>query len=341
LRALVTGGGGFLGRAIVERLLGRGDKVRFIARNKYPHLEALGAEGLQGDIRNPEDMVQACRGVEAVFHTAALPGIWGDLKLYTAINFQGTQNVLAACKRRGVGRLVYTGSSSVVFAMKDECGINESAPFPARWYNPYTQTKAQAEEAVLQANGKDGLLTCALRPHLLWGPRDTQLLPRLIQRARRRQLWIIGRGTNRVALTYIDNAALAHLLACDALVPTRCAGEAYFISDEKPVVLWEWVNALLRALEIPPVDKRLPVFAAYGLGWFMEGAHILLRKTTEPQFTRFLARTLSCSHYYDLNKAKRDFHYAPVISNEEGMRQTIKYLQNAESREQKAEKSDG
>jgi len=329
MRALVTGGGGFLGRAIVELLLGRGDRVRLFARHKYPDVEALGAEGLQGDIRNLDGLVQACMGVDAVFHTAALPGIWGDLKLYTAINLQGTRNVIEACKRRGVGRLVHTSSPSVVFAMKDECGINESTPFPKRWYNPYSQTKALAEEAVLLSQGQDGLLACALRPHLLWGPRDTQLLPRLIQRAKRRQLWIIGKGTNRVDLTYIDNAALAHVLACDALAPGRAAGEAYFISDDKPVLLWEWINTLLRALQIPPVTRRLPAPAAYGLGWFLEHVHTLLRKADEPRLTRFLARALSCSHYYDLSKARRDFHYQPVIGNEEGLRRTIKYFQES------------
>jgi nucleoside-diphosphate-sugar epimerase len=326
MKALVTGGGGFLGRAIVEMLLGRGDLVRFIARKKYPDVEALGAEGIQGDIRNLEDVLKACMGMDAVFHTAALPGIWGDIKLYTDINVFGTHNVIEACRRRGVIKLVYTSSPSVVFAMKDECGIDETTPFPQVWFNPYSETKACAEQAVLQSSGRDNLLCCALRPHLLWGPRDTQLLPRLIERARRRQLWIVGKGDNQVDLTYIDNAAMAHLLACDAMTANRVAGQVYFISDDKPVVLWEWINAFLEQLGIRPVTRRMPASVAYGLGWSLERVYRILKKQAEPRMTRFLAKALSCSHYYDISKAKRDFRYKATIGNEEGLRRAVEYF---------------
>lgn len=328
MKALVTGGGGFLGRAIVEMLLGRGDQVRILSRKRYPVIEALGAEGTQGDIRNLDDVLKACMGMDAVFHTAALPGIWGDVREFVGINIDGTNNVLAACKRRGVGRMVYTSSPSVVFNMKDECGIDEKTPYPEHYYNPYSQTKALAEHAVLSSNGADGLLTCSLRPHLLWGPRDNHLIPRLLDRARRRKLRIIGKGHNKVDLTYIDNAARAHLLACDAMTGNRVAGEAYFISDDNPVVLWEWINVLLEKLEIKKVARHVPVSLAYGAGWCFEQAYDLFSKYDEPPMTRFLARALACSHYYNIEKAKRDFRYKPVVDNDEGVRRLVEYLKN-------------
>jgi nucleoside-diphosphate-sugar epimerase len=327
MKALVTGGGGFLGRAIVEMLLGRGDSVRVLSRQRYPEIEALGAEGLQGDIRNPDDVLKACMGVDAVFHTAALPGIWGDIKLYSDINIFGTHHVIEACKRRGVGRLIYTSSPSVVFNMRDECGIDETTPYPPRWFNPYSETKACAEQAVLGASGKDGLLCCAIRPHLIWGPRDNHLIPRLVERAKKRQLRIVGLGQNKVDLTYIDNAAMAHLLACDAMTPKRVAGEAYFISDGQPVALWDWINTLLESLSIARVTKTISARAAYGAGFMLEKLYGLLRKQDEPRMTRFLARALSCSHHYNIGKAKRDFQYRPAVNNAEGLRRTVEWLQ--------------
>jgi nucleoside-diphosphate-sugar epimerase len=330
MKALVTGGGGFLGRAIVEMLLGRGNQVRIFARNDYPVIRALGAEAVQGDIRNLDDVLKACMGVDVVFHTAALPGIWGDESVFFGINVTGTQNVIAACKRRGVTKLIYTSSPSVVFDMKDECGIDERAPYPSEWFNPYSHTKALAEQAVLQSNGKDGLLTCSLRPHLIWGPRDNHLLPRVITRAKRRRLRIVGTGSNKVDLTYIDNAALAHIFACDAMNASRVAGQAYFISDDSPVVLWEWINDFLSRLSLPLVKKRVPASIAYGIGYGFEYFYELFDKMDEPPMTRFLARTFACSHYYNIEKAKRDFKYKPAITNEEGMKRTVEFFKSQE-----------
>ncbi|HYF49545.1 MAG TPA: NAD-dependent epimerase/dehydratase family protein, partial [Planctomycetota bacterium] len=186
------------------------------------------------------------------------------------------------------------------------------------------------EQAVLTANGKDGLLTTSLRPHLLWGPRDNHLIPRLIARARKRRLRIIGKGENKVDLTYIDNAAMAHVLACDAMNKHRVAGNTYFISDDKPVVLWDWINTLLTQLELKPVKKRLPVKLAYATGWSFEKIYTLLNKQDEPPMTRFLAMALSCSHYYDISRAKRDFRYAPIVSNDEGVRLTVEWLKKSD-----------
>ena len=323
MKALVTGGG-FLGQAIAAMLLGRGDVVRIFSRQRHPEIEMLGAEGVQGDVRDLDALVRACMGREAVFHTAALSrGAWNAAALCAAVNVAGTQHVLEACKRRGVEKFLFAGAASVVFDLRDQCGIDERASYPARFWDAFSETKARAEQLVLRTSGSDGLLACSLRPLLLWGPADPHFLPRLVTSAGKRRLRIIGRGLNKAALTYIDNAALAHLLACDAMSPKRVAGEAYFIADEEPVVFWEWVNALLKELGLPPAARRLPAPLAYAAGACLERACTWLGRTAEPPLTRFLASALSCSHYYNLAKAKRDFGYRAVVSNAEGLRRTV------------------
>lgn len=328
MRCMVTGGGGFLGRSIAEMLANRGDKVRIFSRNTYPEMEKLGIESVAGDVRDLEAVSKACMGCDAVFHVAAIPGIWGDESVFRKINFGGTKNVLEACRRRGVEKMVYTSSPSVVFDMKDECGINESTPYPQKFFNPYSQSKAQAELLALQQNGRDGVLVCAIRPHLIYGPRDNHLIPRLLERARLQKLRIVGDGTNKVDLTYVDNAAFAHILACDAMNATRIAGRAYFISDDQPVVLWDWINTLLKELEIPPVTKKISQKNAVRVGKVMEKVYNLFRIKSEPRMTHFLAMALSCSHYYDLTNAKRDFRYAPPVKPEEALRRTVEYFKN-------------
>jgi len=328
MRCLVTGGGGFLGRALAEMLANRGDSVRILARNKYPELEKLGIESLQADVRDLEAVSKACMGCDAVFHAAAIPGIWGDEALYRAINVDGTRNMLEAARRRGVAKFVYTSSPSVVFDMKDECGINESTPYPKEFFNPYSKTKAEAEKLALEQNGRDGMLVCAIRPHLLYGPRDNHLIPRLLERARLGKLRIVGDGSNKVDLTYVDNAAFAHILACDAMAAGRVAGKAYFISDDAPVVLWDWINALLKELNIPPVTKRISQKSALRIGSVLETVHSLLRLKGEPRMTRFLAMALSCSHHYDISAAKREFRYAPMVKPDEALRRTIAHFQS-------------
>ncbi|MBW3598649.1 MAG: NAD-dependent epimerase/dehydratase family protein, partial [Planctomycetes bacterium] len=219
MKVLVTGGGGFLGKYIVEQLVARGDEVRSFARGRYPGLEALGVEAVQGDIRDAAAVSEACQGVKAVIHTAAVAGIWGPWDYYYGINTLGTRNVVAACREHGVQRLVYASSPSVTFDGGDQEGTDESAPHPDRWLCHYPHTKALAEQHVLSANSEGGLLTCALRPHLIWGPRDQHLIPRLLDRARRGRLLRVGDGRNLIDIVYVENAAAAHVQALDAITP--------------------------------------------------------------------------------------------------------------------------
>jgi nucleoside-diphosphate-sugar epimerase len=319
LHALVTGAGGFLGRYLVEQLVARGDRVRGFARGRYAELDALGVEQDQGDLQDAAAVESACRGIDCVFHVAAVAGIWGPWKHYHGINTLGTQHVVAACRKAGVRRLVYTSSPSVTFAGRDQCGLDESAPYSTRWLAHYPHSKALAEQLVLAANDSN-LRTCSLRPHLIWGPRDQHLIPRLIERARRGQLRQVGDGKNLIDAVYVENAAAAHLLAADALERGRAGGKAYFITNGEPVNCWQWINEILALAGLSPVTRRISFRAAYAAGAVLEGIWTVLGRQDEPRMTRFLAAQLATSHYFDITAARRDLGYVPHVSMSDGMR---------------------
>jgi len=327
MHALVTGAGGFLGLYLVEQLVARGDRVRGFCRGSYAELDRLGVETVRGDVRDAGAVAAACRGVDVVFHTAAVSGISIDWKRYHGINTLGTRNVVAACRRQGVGRLVYTSSPSVTFDGKDQCGVDDSAPYPKRWLCHYPHTKALAEQHVLEGNGADGLLTCALRPHLIWGPRDRHLIPRLIRRAESGRLRRVGNGTNLIDMVYVENAAAAHVQAADALKPgSPVAGRTYFISQGEPVRCWGWIDEILALAGLAPVKKSISLKTAWRVGAAFEAIYRLLHLKAEPPMTRFLAAQLATSHYFDITRARQDFGYEPSVSKDEGMRRLGEWL---------------
>ncbi|MEX2187748.1 MAG: NAD-dependent epimerase/dehydratase family protein [Pirellulales bacterium] len=326
---LVTGGGGFLGQAIVRRLVARGDTVRTFQRGEYPALAAMNVECIRGDLTDRDAVGRAVKGCDtegcdAVIHTAAKAGVWGPLEAYHRANVLGTRNVIDACLAAGVRRLVYTSSPSVVFDGRDESGINESVPYPSRYLAHYPRTKAEAERMVLAANGP-ALATVALRPHLIWGPGDPHLLPRLVARAKNGKLRLVARQDNLVDSTYVDNAALAHELALDALAPiesgqmSACAGRAYFISNGEPLPMAELVNKLLAAKGVAPIERTISPRAAYAAGAIFETLYKLLGRRMEPPITRFVARQLATAHWFDLSAARRDLAYEPLVSLAQGL----------------------
>jgi 2-alkyl-3-oxoalkanoate reductase len=328
--ALVTGAGGFLGRYIAEMLVARGDQVRSLSRKTYAFLDERGIQQYRGDLADRDTVELAVSGCDVVFHTAAIAGIGGRWKDYYATNVAGTQNVVRACRDHRVQRLVYTSSPSVTFDGRDQCGVNETAPYPKRFLAWYPQSKAIAEQHVLQANSEqEGLLTCALRPHLIWGPRDQHLIPRLLDRARQRQLRRVGDGKNLVDMVYVENAAEAHLQAADALKPgSPVCGRAYFISQGEPVNCWDWINEILALAGLPPVTRSASYRTAYAAGAALESLYWLLRRTDEPRMTRFLAAQLATHHWFDISRAKADFGYAPRVSTGEGMQRLGRELSN-------------
>lgn len=326
MNALVTGGGGFLGLAIVRALRARGDAVRSLSRQEHPALRELGAEHMRGDVADAAAVLAAAKGCDIVFHVAAKAGVWGPCEEYHRANVVGTENVLAACRAHGIRRLVHTSSPSVVFDGRDMEGVDESVPYPAHFEAHYPHTKALAEQLVLKANSPT-LATVALRPHLIWGPGDNHLLPRLIARAKSGQLRRIGSQRKLVDTVFIDNAADAHLLAADALAPgAACAGKAYFISNGEPIELWDMVNRMLAAAGLPPVTRTVPSGLAMFLATCFEAAHKFTGNPNEPRLTRFVVREMTTAHWFNISAAKRDFGYVPRVTTEEGLRRLAEHL---------------
>ncbi len=321
MNALVTGASGFLGLYIAEQLVARGDRVRALCRGNGPQLDSLGVDTVRADLRDRQAVMAACQGMDVVFHVGGIAGMGDPWKRYYDVNTRGTRHVVEGCLTHGVRRLVFTSSPSVTFDGRNQEGIDESAPYPRHWLCHYAHSKALAEQHVLAANGRGGLLTCALRPHLIWGPRDRHLIPGLLERAAKGWLRRIGDGRNLIDTVYVENAAAAHLLAADALQPASpVAGRPYFISQGEPVNCWAWIDALLALAGLPPVRKSLSRRMAWAIGATCETAYRLLRLRGEPPLTRFLAAELATSHYFNIGRARRDFGYEPKISMAEGMR---------------------
>lgn len=320
MRALVTGGGGFLGRRIAEMLAERGDDVLVFGRHRYPFHEKAGIPTIQADLRDADAVVRACAGVDAVFHVGALTGVWGHARTFHDINVGGTRNVIDGCKRHDVGKLVFTSSPSVVFGTEDVCGVDESEPYSRKYLAVYPKTKAEAERMVLGADAPS-MSTVAIRPHLVWGPGDPNLIPRVLARARAGRFIQVGDGKNLVDITYIDNAADAHLRAVDALAPgSPCAGRAFFISQGEPVAFWPWINGVLESVGVPRVTRAISYKTADRIGATLEFVYRCLRIKKEPIMTRFVASQLAKSHYFNISAARKDFGYDPRISTEEGVR---------------------
>jgi len=322
MKILVTGGGGFLGQALCAGLVERGHQVLSFNRGHYRVLQDMGVGQIQGDLADAQAVHHALLGMDAVLHNAAKAGAWGSYDSYHQANVVGTDNVIAACQAHGISRLVYTSTPSVTHRAThpvEGLGADE-VPYGEDFQAPYAATKAIAEQRVLAANSAS-LATVALRPRLIWGPGDQQLVPRLAARARAGRLRLVGDGSNLVDTTYIDNAALAHFLALDALAPgAACAGKAYFISNGEPLPMRELLNKLLAAVGAPPVNRTISFATAYRIGAVAERLWPWLRLPGEPPLTRFLAEQLCTAHWYSMAPAQRDFGYVPQVSMEEGLR---------------------
>jgi nucleoside-diphosphate-sugar epimerase len=325
VKALVTGGGGFLGGAVVDALLARGDDVVSLARGDYPALRERGVTTLRGDLADPASARAAVAGCDVVFHVAAKAGIGGTTAAFRHSNVEGTRVLLDACRDAGTRRFVFTSTPSVVHTGADIAGGDESLPYATHFDSAYPATKAEAERLVLAASGPD-LATVALRPHLVWGPGDTQLVPRILAQARAGRLRFVGDGTAVIDTTYVDDAARAHLDAADRLAPgAACAGRPYFVTSGDPRPVHELVNGIVVAGGLEPVHGTVPLPVAVAAGAAVEAVWRVLEllgplgaPVGDPPMTRFLARQLATAHWFDISAARRDLGYAPQVPLVEG-----------------------
>ncbi|MBU1109555.1 MAG: NAD-dependent epimerase/dehydratase family protein [Candidatus Riflebacteria bacterium] len=323
--ALVTGGSGFLGRAIVKQLLDKGLNVRILCRSDYPDLIEAGCTIFRGEVSDAELVDKAVQGCDLIFHTAAKAGVEEPYSEYERINYQGTLNILNACRKNQVSRLIYTSSPSVVFSHGDVEGRDESMPYPDHYDAYYPKTKGMAEKEVLKSNS-DKLATVALRPHLIWGPGDNHLGPRLVSRARAGRLKFVGDGKNKIDTVYIDNAADAHILAAERLfIGSQVAGKAYFITNSDPRPISEITNLIIGAAGCAPVTATISPRIAWFIGYTCEVLYKTLNIKGEPPITRWVAGELSTAHWFNISAARNDLGYEPRVSIEEGIKRLREY----------------
>lgn len=327
---LVTGGTGFLGRRLVERLLAEGRAVTVLGRTPAPDLEKRGVRFIRASLDDAPAVAAACAGIGTIFHTAAKVGVWGRYADFFRTNVLGTRALLDGARLHGVRTFVHTSTPSVVYNGQSLANADESLPLTSDCPSPYPLTKAIAEREVLAANSP-ALRTVALRPHLIWGVGDPHLVPRVLARARAGRLRIVGDGKNVVDMVHVDNAVDAHLLAERALATENspAAGRAYFITNGEPVLLWDWINDLLRALGEPPVTKKIPLGAAATIGAVCETLWRVLPVNTEPPMTRFIAAELAKDHWFNLDAARRDLGYVPRITMATGTENLVKHLRES------------
>jgi len=325
MKALVTGGGGFVGSRVVRFLAERGDDVTFLARGSYPEIEALeGVRGLRADLRDAAAVADACVGRDVVFHLAALAAPWGKREDFYGINVDGTANVIAGCRAAGVPKLIYCSTPSVIGYLEDVENGGPEVPYATSFVSLYQETKAKAEQMARAANGA-GLATVALRPHVVIGPGETNMIPRLIAKARAGKLPQLGDGTALVDLTVVDNAAWAHLDAEAALTgpDAACAGGAYFISNGEPVRTWDWIRDLLGQLDLPGPSRTLSFDRALRAAKIVEFVWRLFRLGGEPPITQLQVVGMGRTHTFDIGPAQRDLGYSVRVSVAEATRQIV------------------
>lgn len=331
MKALVTGGGGFLGAAICSRLLKDGIEPISYSRQHHASLARLGIMQIAGDITDQAALNKAMLGVDRVFHVAAKVGVSGKAQDFERINIEGTRSVLAACERRGISQLVFTSSPSVVFDGRDQVGLDESTAYPKKFLAHYPRTKAIAEQMVLKAAAERRLRAVALRPHLIWGPGDPHLVPGILRAAQTKRLALIGDGQKLVDTVYIDNAADAHILAMNKLAASdhKINGQAFFVTNQDPWPMRRIINAILAAAGLSEVSRQIPPWLAYAVGGIQELIHGAIRSDQEPAMTRFVARQLATAHWYNPRAASELLGYRPQVSMEQGFERLASYLHGA------------
>jgi nucleoside-diphosphate-sugar epimerase len=319
VKVLITGGSSLIGRGVAAALAARGDDVVSLQRTRSDDLDRIGVGQVLGDIRDAAVVAHAAAGCDAVVHLAAKVGVVGDWESYRSINVDGTRNVLAAAAQRSASRVVHVSSPSVAHGGEPIVGGAADAPVLGRRRAWYAESKAMAEvDAISQASGDLGVV--AVRPHLVWGPGDTQLVGRIVERARTGRLALVGGGRALVDTTYIDNAVDAIIAALDAVQPgARCSGRAYVVSNGEPRMIAELVEGICRAAQVPFAPRTVSLPVGRAVGSVVERVWPLLRREDEPPLTRFLAEQLGTAHWFDPRAAAADLNWTPRVSIDEGL----------------------
>jgi 3beta-hydroxy-delta5-steroid dehydrogenase/steroid delta-isomerase len=324
-RCLVTGGAGYLGRNLVAALLTKGCSVHVLDRELSPEPRP-GVQWFQGDVRSEADVRAACQGVDTIFHTAAVIEALTHARrsvaeTIRAINVGGTKNVLCAAQQSGVRRLVHTSSIAASFCVNG-AGGDETSPYSMS-RDLYTATKVEAERAVLQANEKDGLWTCAIRPGGIYGPGERLTYGRLVRALKKGvPLVVFGDGRARLDYVYIDNLVDGELRAAERLTEgSPVCGQAYFLSDETPINAGQFSIELVRNMGLHTRLVRVPDPVAIALGTAWERVYQIFG-APKPMFTVANVKLCDIDHYFSIEKAKRDLGYVPLIDTKEGLRRT-------------------
>ena len=319
MRVLVTGGSSLIGAGVAAALVARGDDVTVQQRSRSAALAQLDVRQELGDIRDPDVVQTAADGCDAIVHLAAKVGVVGEWEEYRSINVDGTRNVIAAAQRRGIGRVVHVSSPSVAHGGEPIIGGGADEPVLGRRHAWYPESKAMAEIDALRA-ASDELGVVAIRPHLVWGPGDTQLVGRIVERAAAGRLALVGGGRALVDTTYIDNAVDALLAALDSVVPgAPCSGRAYVVSNGEPRTIRELVEGICRAAGVPFEPRSVSLRVGRSVGAAVERIWPLLRRDDEPPLTQFLAEQLGTAHWFDPRPARDDLGWTPSVSIDDGL----------------------
>ncbi|MGD9957938.1 NAD-dependent epimerase/dehydratase family protein [Nocardioides sp.] len=313
MKVLVTGASGMLGRVTARQLAARGDEVTVLQRRS----SGLDLREVLGDVADPAAVARAVRGQDAVVHLAAKVDVVGRWEAYAHANIEGTAQVVDASRRAGVARLVQVSSPSVAHAGHALVGVGAGAADPERARGHYARSKAVSELLALAADGPD-LAVLALRPHLVWGPGDTQLVARIVARARAGRLPLLGSGTALIDTTYVDNAAAALVAGVEACSPDGVHGEALVVSNGEPRTVEEILGSLCRAAGVPEPTRRVPAGAGWLAGGVVEAVWSLTRRSDTPPLTRFLAEQLTTAHWFDQRRTRDLLDWAPEVSLDEG-----------------------
>lgn len=329
--SVVTGGGGFVGRHLVNSLLARGDEVRVLDIAEPKGL--AGAEFAKVDITDPKAVREALAGATSVFHNASLVHTKQNKADFVwKVNYDGALNVLDACKDHGIGKYVYVSSGSVVYEGENIVNGDESLPYAESNQAPYAHSKVQAEKKILALNGEGGVYTTALRPHVIFGPGDTRFMPAVLEHAKSGRLrFQVGLGVWLSDYTYVQNLVDALVLADEKLTPdSPVAGSVYFITNGEPMAFWEFVRRVLARLGLPPIRGKIPKEIPYAIAAIKEGIDTLRGGTISPEdgLTRFAIRYMCTHHFFSIQRARKDLGYEPKVSIDEGIEITCKHLED-------------